>query len=107
MTKPLTPREYAKILARVWVDDEFRERLVANPVQALRAEGIDVPEHMKVVEADKTDNCYLLLLPKPSWADEDLAELALKQEDLSQAASKQIGELFPKPIPTFPSIPCT
>lgn len=78
MTELPSRREYAKIVAKVWADPEFGERLRANPVEVLRSEGIDVPERTQVVdlstEAYQADY-YLLLPPKPASLDEDLLEL--------------------------------
>ena len=49
-------RKHAKIVAKVWADPEFGERLRANPVGVLRTEGVDVPERTKVVDLSTEAN---------------------------------------------------
>lgn len=77
-------RKYAKIVAKVWADPEFGERLRASPVELLRSEGIDVPEGTKVLDlstkANQADrgSYYFLLPAKPASLDEELLVERLK-----------------------------
>jgi len=36
-------KKYAKLIAKAWGDESFKERLIADPKAALLAEGISVP----------------------------------------------------------------
>jgi len=70
-------RAYAKVVAKAWAEPEFAELLRANPVEALRGEGIDAPEQTRVVptEGDLEQNdratSYFLLPPKPTSLESD------------------------------------
>ncbi len=59
-------REYAKIIAQAWVDEEFKKRLLDNPAAVLRQNGIEIPEGMTVKVMEKKENeIYIPLPPKP------------------------------------------
>ncbi len=59
-------REYAKIIAQAWVNEEFKKRLLADPATVLAENGIEIPEGMtvKVVE-QKENEIHIPLPPKP------------------------------------------
>jgi hypothetical protein len=72
-------KEWAKIVARAWVDETFKQKLLAQPLTVLKDHGIDVPAgtNLMVVEAVKSDTFTLVLPPKPremSGSVEDVAE---------------------------------
>jgi hypothetical protein len=60
-------KEYAKIIAQAWVDEEFKKRLLDDPATVLKENGIEIPEGMtvKVVE-QKENEIRIPLPPKPS-----------------------------------------
>ena len=76
-----TPADGARVVARAWVDDDFKARLLADSRSALAEMGIDLPEetpHLSVVEntADLHHlvvctlcSCYprMLLGRPPDW----------------------------------------
>ena len=76
-----TPADGARVVARAWVDDDFKARLLADARSALAEMGIDIPEetpHLAVVEntADVHHlvvctlcSCYprMLLGRPPDW----------------------------------------
>ena len=66
-------KQWAKIVANVWADDDDKQRFISDPAAALREEGADVPEGVtfKVIEAQANEN-WIVLPPKP--ADEFNAE---------------------------------
>lgn len=78
MLEAATPAIGAKIVARAWVDDVFRARLLSDPNGAIEWLGIDCPHPMIVVE-NRPDlhnvivctlcSCYprMLLGPQPAW----------------------------------------
>ncbi len=41
-------REWAKVVARAWADEEFKRDLLADPRATLKAEGIEFPENIKL-----------------------------------------------------------
>ena len=66
-------KQWAKIVANVWADDDDKQRFISDPAAVLREEGADVPEGVtfKVLEAQPNEH-WLILPPKP--ADEFSAE---------------------------------
>ncbi len=76
-------KEYAKIIAKAWVDEEFKKRLLADPATVLKENGIEVPEGMTVKFVEGKENEILVPLPpRPpesrgaELSDEDLVKVA-------------------------------
>jgi hypothetical protein len=70
---------FGKIIAKAWRDPAFKAELIANPVAALKAEGIDIPAGMTVTVVENTDKQFHLVLPPvPSdeLSDESLEAVA-------------------------------
>jgi hypothetical protein len=67
-------KQWAKIVAKAWADDAYKQKLLSEPAAVLREAGADVPAGVtfKVLEAQPNEN-WLILPPKP--ADEVLAEM--------------------------------
>ena len=51
-------KEYAKVIARAWVDEEFKKKLLAEPATVLAENGVEIPEGVtvKVVERKEKRN---------------------------------------------------
>jgi hypothetical protein len=64
--KSKSERDVAKIIAKAWADEDFKARLIADPVAVLKAESMHVPEGLtlKVVENTKT-LAHFVLPAKP------------------------------------------
>jgi nitrile hydratase subunit alpha len=74
-----TPERGAKVVAKAWTDDSFREKLLANGSQAIEEIGIDVPALRLVVVENTAEahnmvvctlcSCYprMLLGVPPEW----------------------------------------
>lgn len=58
---------WAKIVAKAWADEDYKQRLLVDPAAVLKAEGIEVPEGVsfKCLEATETQ-AFLVLPPKPA-----------------------------------------
>ena len=58
---------WTKIVAKAWADEDYKLRLLADPVAVLKAEGAEVPEGVgfKCVEATETQ-AWLVLPAKPT-----------------------------------------
>jgi len=71
-------KEWAKIVAQAWVDETFKQKLLAQPLAVLKEHGIDLPAGTKVrvVEAVQADTITLILPPKPSEMTGSVEELA-------------------------------
>jgi nitrile hydratase len=75
-----TPADGARLVARAWVDQEFKERLLTDAGEAARELGLDAGPSTKLVALENTDDvhhmvvctlcsCYprALLGPPPAW----------------------------------------
>jgi Nitrile hydratase, alpha chain len=68
----------AKIVARAWADESFRERLKADPRNAVVEEtGITIPESIAVEVLEETpDKAYLVIPANRASIPDDELELA-------------------------------
>ena len=59
-------KQWAKIVAKAWADEDYKQRLLADPTSVMKEEGLEVPEGVKFkcVEATKSKT-WLVLPPKP------------------------------------------
>ena len=77
-TKHLTMNDHAKqyqqLIAKCWDDEAFKQRLLADPVETLKAEGIEVPEGVLVQVVENTAKVMTLVIPARS---KDLSDDAL------------------------------
>jgi hypothetical protein len=58
-------KAWAKIVAKSWADEDFKEKLLANPKHTLAEYGIDLDDDMKVYIADGASSWGIPLPPKP------------------------------------------
>ena len=80
----MKPQEHArkvtKTIAKAWMDERFKARLLSDPAARLKEEGVEIPPGVEVRIAVDTDKVRHLVLPmKPSGeelSDEQLAEVA-------------------------------
>ncbi|MFC1579795.1 NHLP leader peptide family RiPP precursor [Thermodesulfobacteriota bacterium] len=57
---------WAKIVARAWADEGFKQRLLDDPGAILAEEGMPVPGGMEIKVVEATENqVWLVLPPKP------------------------------------------
>ena len=56
-------KEYAKVIAKAWVDEEFKKRLIEDPATVLKENGIEIPEGMTVKVVERKENEILIPLP--------------------------------------------
>jgi hypothetical protein len=74
-------KEYAKIIAKAWVDEEFKKRLLADAATVLVENGIEIPEGMTVRFVEGKENEILVPLPP-----RPLQTMELSESDLAQVA---------------------
>jgi hypothetical protein len=99
-------KAWGKVVARAWSDEGFKKQLLANPIEVLKENGIDLPPEVavKVVE-DSAKIIHLILPNKPTeLSDEDLDQVAggallianqpffLKQNTSLDIAQKELTE---------------
>lgn len=52
------------IIARCWKDPSFKQKLLADPMETLKSEGIEVPSGLSVNVVENTDKIFNLVLPR-------------------------------------------
>lgn len=72
-------RQYALIVAKTWIDPQFRERFIAQPREVLEQYGIDIPKGFEVRvnpnSSQATATIELGIPPKPQVADEHIERM--------------------------------
>lgn len=59
-------KQWAKIVAKAWADEDYKQRLIDNAASVLTEEGVDMPEGVEVKVVEATDKqAWLVLPPKP------------------------------------------
>lgn len=56
-------QQWAKIITKAWADEDFKVRLIAEPVAVLKEEGIEVPEGITIKVIENTDNVTHVVIP--------------------------------------------
>ncbi len=56
-------KAYGRVVAKAWTDEGFKQRLLSNPTEVLRAEGVPVPEGNEVRVVENTARLTYLPLP--------------------------------------------
>jgi hypothetical protein len=57
-------KKYAKLIAKTWSDESFKERLLSDSRAVLEAEGISVPPGVDVKVLEQTDAQVFIVIPK-------------------------------------------
>jgi hypothetical protein len=81
-------KKMQQIIAKAWMDDSFKQMLLADPAAALKQEGITVPDGVQVKAVENTDKVFHLVLPPKPASDE------LSDEQLEHAAGGMRGGLY-------------
>ncbi len=69
--------QYQQLIAKAWADEGFKQQLLSDPVAAMKAEGIDVPDGVtfNAVE-DTVGQRTLVIPPRPKeLSEQDLANV--------------------------------
>jgi Nitrile hydratase, alpha chain len=56
-------QRWTRAVSRSWSDAAFKKRLLANPREALRDAGVDIPSHVQVNIAEDSASVINLVLP--------------------------------------------
>ena len=84
-------KEYAKIIAKTWVDEEFKKRLLDDPATVLKENGIEIPDGMSVKVVERKENeIQIPLPPKPAMVTSGVEEAC----ERLQAYSSQTAPLI-------------
>lgn len=71
-------KKIGQLIAKCWSDENFKQKLLADPMATLKAEGVELPDGLSLVAAENTDQVFHLVIPaKPTdLSDEDLDNVA-------------------------------
>ncbi len=74
---------YADIVKKAWEDEQFKSKLIANPIEAiekLTGQKLDLPQSKTLVVRDQTDGAtvYINIPVKPNMEDVELNEKELE-----------------------------
>jgi hypothetical protein len=66
--------QYQQLIAKCWADEAFKQRLLDNPAETLKAEGMALPEGVRVQVVENTAQDFTLVIPpRPTeLSDEEL-----------------------------------
>ncbi len=65
-SSPRDQKRYARFIAGMWGDPEYRKRVKANPKKVLKEEGITLPPGAKVhIHEEGKGHYHLVVPPKP------------------------------------------
>ena len=67
-----------QVIAKCWSDESFKQKLLADPVATLKAEGVALPDGLSVKALENTDKVFHLVIPaQPTdLSDDDLDKVA-------------------------------
>jgi len=69
-------KRYQQLIAKCWADEAFKQRLLADPAETLKAEGIEVPTGVRVQVVENTAQVCTLVIPVQS---NDLSDEVLER----------------------------
>ena len=80
-------KKYAKLIAKVWSDEAFKERLLTDSRAVLEAEGIIVPPGVEVKVLEQTETqLFVVIPPKPP-----IEQYAVMTERISAIAAASMS----------------
>lgn len=79
----------ARVIAKIWTDDEFKKKFIHNPKEILAEEGIETDKNFKVVQ-NTADTKYFVIPETPDL--DKLKEISF-QERAAMLLADQI-EMF-------------
>ena len=59
----MNEQTYKTIVAKCWADPDFKQRLIAEPAETLRAEGGAVPDGVQVTVVEDTAGKFTFFIP--------------------------------------------
>ena len=71
-------KKMSQIVAKCWADDSFKQRLFAEPMATLMAEGVELPVGLAVKVLENTGNTFHFVIPTlpTELRDEELEAVA-------------------------------
>ncbi len=57
-------KKYAKIVAKAWVDEDYKNNLLNNTERVLKDEGFEIPAGLKIKIIEEPENTKIFVLPQ-------------------------------------------
>ena len=73
-------KKLAKIFAQCWADANFKKRFIDNPREVLEAEGLIIPEGVKVRVMEDSEKIMTIVIPPAS---SDMSDIAAVEERIA------------------------
>ncbi|ADK85871.1 hypothetical protein Deba_2511 [Desulfarculus baarsii DSM 2075] len=68
---------WAKVVAKAWADESYKNKLLSDPAAVLRAEGLAIPEGVRLTVLENSATQIHLVLPVAPSDAADLEDAAL------------------------------
>lgn len=62
-------KKMQKVIAKAWADEAFKQKLITQPAQTLKDEGLVVPPEVELKVVECTDKVLYIVLPAKPAAD--------------------------------------
>ena len=59
----MNEQAYEKVLSKCWANPAFKQQLLADPARALKAEGVELPEGLKVRAVEDSAGQFTFVIP--------------------------------------------
>ncbi len=59
----MNEQAYKKVIAKCWANPAFKQRLLADPAGTLQAEGLELPEGIKVSAVENNAEQFTFVIP--------------------------------------------
>ncbi len=71
-------KQIGQLIAKCWADEDFKQKLLADTMAMLKAEGVELPADLTVKVVENTESVFHLVIPaKPTdLSDDDLDKVA-------------------------------
>lgn len=78
-------KKWAQIVAKAWMDPQFKSKLIAKPQEILKEHGLADGQHVyKIIEAKKNEICFVLpAKPEGNLSDSELRTVAAAGDYMS------------------------
>ena len=71
----MNEQAYEKIISKCWADPIFKQQLMADPAGTLKAEGIELPEGLKVNAVENNAEQFTFVIPaRPAELTDEMLE---------------------------------
>ena len=96
MSQDELTKKIGQVFAKCWSDESFKQKLMADPMGTLKAEGATMPEGMSVKVVENTDKLFNLVIPAKltDLTDADLDKVAGGQGNFQRDCDLALRESY-------------